>query len=356
MYNTIMSPINYGGILLKNRIIFAPTTMGLSEEELIQKLRAIGSGGCAMIIIGDVPVSPWSKEPSLYEPDGFAYYARLAEEVHETQCRICAQLYLSDSTAPDGRGRLRPIGKNELKDYIFRLPADELRKYAAMFGEAALLAQRAGFDMVQVLGDRMLGSLCSAIFNGRRDDYGGNVENRARFAAQCVRAIRSRFPGLPIDYKLTVRQENPHYGNAGVLLDEIPDFVPILERAGVTSFHVTLANHCGLDDVIPAARHLYFGAEGCFLKFCDVVRSCTELPVCGVGGLTDPDFIEEQLASSRMDCAAMSRQLIADPDWVSKVCGGRAERIRRCTRCNGRCVQGMMNQSGVHCRYDELPR
>ena len=56
MYETILSPIHYGGMQLKNRIIFAPTTFGLSDEEYLAKIRAIAQGGCAMIIVGDVPV------------------------------------------------------------------------------------------------------------------------------------------------------------------------------------------------------------------------------------------------------------------------------------------------------------
>lgn len=69
---------------------------------------------------------------------------------------------------------------------------------------------------------------------------------------------------MPIDFKLAVRQENPHYGNAGILLEELPVFVPLLEQAGVTSFHVTLANHAQLSDTIPPANHPLFAAEGCF--------------------------------------------------------------------------------------------
>ena len=56
MYETINSSVNYGGLELKNRIIFAPTTFGLSDEEYFEKIRRIAAGGCAMVIIGDVPV------------------------------------------------------------------------------------------------------------------------------------------------------------------------------------------------------------------------------------------------------------------------------------------------------------
>ena len=96
----------------------------------------------------------------------------------------------------------------------------------------------------------------------------------------------------------------------------------------------TLADHAALTDTIPPASHPYFGAQGCFLKYCDEVRALTRLPVCGVGGLTDPDFVEAQLKIGRIDCAAMSRALIADPDWPKKAAQGRAGEIRRCVRCN----------------------
>lgn len=198
----------------------------------------------------------------------------------------------------------------------------------------------------------MCGSFSSTMFNHRTDEYGGSPENRARFAVEAVTAIRRKLPDIPIDYKLAVRQEDPHYGNAGVLAEELGTFVPLLEQAGVTSFHVTLANHSKLDDTIPSAKHPQFGAEGCFLPFCDAVRQYTKRPICGVGGLTSPEFVEQQLASGRIDCAAMSRQLIADPDWVGKAMSGQAEEIRRCVRCNKRCLGGLMEHQGVHCIYE----
>ena len=97
MYETIQSPVNYGGLQLKNRIIFAPTTFGLSDEEYFEKMRRIAEGGCAMIIVGDVPVGKSTFEKSLFDKKGFAYYQKLTEIAHSNNCRICAQLHQSDS-------------------------------------------------------------------------------------------------------------------------------------------------------------------------------------------------------------------------------------------------------------------
>ena len=77
MYENISSPLNYGGLPLKNRIIFAPTSLGLPQEEQVERLRRIAAGGCAMIIIGDVPVLPHGFGPSLYSKKGFAFYKKI---------------------------------------------------------------------------------------------------------------------------------------------------------------------------------------------------------------------------------------------------------------------------------------
>ena len=79
----------------------------------------------------------------------------------------------------------------------------------------------------------------------------------------------------------------------------------------------------------------------------------TDRPICGVGGLTDPDFVEAQLSSGRIDCAAMSRQLIADPAWPKKVAEGDLAHLHRCVRCNRKCLGGMMAHQGVHCIYEK---
>lgn len=364
MYEMINSPLDYGGLTLKNRIIFAPTSMGLPRHELLERLGRIAAGGCAMIIIGDVPVLPGGFVPSLYTAKGQDFYRSLADVVHREGCRLCAQLHQSDShfkamlryvpgvlTGRISREELRPLLNQQVGPYITGLPVERVKEITEAFGTAAELALQAGFDMVQVHGDRMCGSFSSALFNHRTDSYGGSTENRARFAVEAVSAVRRRLPEVPIDYKLAVRR--PPYGRAGVLEEELPIFVPMLEAAGVTSFHVTLADHGDLRDTISPKDHPAFGAEGCFLPLCDQVRGLTRLPVCGVGGLTDPKFVEEQLRSGRIDCAAMSRQLIADPDWPRKVSAGRAEEIRRCVRCNKRCLGGMMAHQGVHCIYEE---
>lgn len=365
MYDLLSSPVDYGGLMLKNRVIFAPTTLGMSEEAQIQFLGRVAAGGCALIIVGDVPVGKHSFGPSLFSKKGFEHYQRLADAVHAHGCKLCAQLHQSDS---DVRAMLKCVPgllthqmtpdemRKKLNEavgpYITRLPVHKVQEITASFGPAAERAMEAGFDLIQIHGDRMCGSFSSTVFNHRTDEYGGSAENRARFAVEAVEAVRRCLPEVPIDFKLAVRQEDPHYGNAGIWKEELPVFVPLLEAAGITSFHVALANHSDLTDTIPPANHPVFGQPGCFLPFCDAVRPLTNGSLCGVGGLHDPDFIEEQLQAGRIDCAAMSRQLIADPEWPNKVFSGRIQELKRCVRCNKACLGGLMAHQGTHCIYE----
>ena len=182
-FETISKPISYGGLLLKNRIIFAPTTMGLRQKEYFERIRQLAAGGCAMIIIGDVPVGACKFAPSLFSRKGFAYYRQLADIVHAYDCKLCAQLHQND-TVMSGMFKYLPqiiSGKYTQADmrrlmneqtgaYISSLPIQKVKEITAAFGTAAVKAKEAGFDLIQVHGDRMCGSFSSSVFNTRIDE------------------------------------------------------------------------------------------------------------------------------------------------------------------------------------------
>ena len=145
----IGQPVDYGGLVLKNRIVFAPTTMGLGEKAYLQKLEAIAAGGCAMIVIGDVPVSRSRVGFGLFSPGGFARYQRIVRAIHRHDCKVCAQLHQNDTHfggmfryLPDMiRGRvtqaeLRELLNRETGTYISQLPTEKVREITSSFGPA----------------------------------------------------------------------------------------------------------------------------------------------------------------------------------------------------------------------------
>ena len=362
MEEELLSKIKYGNVELKNRMIFAPTTMGLSKKKYFKAIEEIAKGGVGLIIIGDVPVLKSPFMPSLYTKSGFKYYETLANIAHKYDAKICAQLHESDTNLKAmfkympklmlGKIKASDLNKYmnlETSKYISSLSIDKVKNITSSFGKAALKAKAAGFDLVEVHGDRMCGSFTSSIFNKRNDIYGGSLENRFRFAKESIEAIKKADPNIAIDFKLVIRLEDPHYGNAGVTASEVKPFVKCLEAAGVNSYHVTLANHSKLDDAIPSFNHPYFKGEGCFLDIVKLVKDETKLPVCAVGGFNNPLFMNECIKAGRCDTIALARELICDPEFPNKVKSGNEEKIIHCARCNKGCLGGLMHHQGVHC-------
>ena len=154
-YETIASPISYGGAMLKNRIIFSPTSLGNSPDETIEQLRRIAAGGCAMIVVGDVSVLPHGFGSSLYTRKGMAFYQKLTQAVHRENCLVCAQLHQSDSNmramlkyVPGLLSRkitaaqLRELLNREVGPYVTGMPVKKIRRILQGFGGAG---QTGGF-------------------------------------------------------------------------------------------------------------------------------------------------------------------------------------------------------------------
>lgn len=361
MFETLFSPKQIGTVTVKNRLVFAPTTWGLSQEEMLLRYRAIAKGGCGMVAVGDVPARQTPTAPSLQKKKGFAFYTQVAEVIHEGNALASAQLFDSDGNwkallpllpavlckkkTPDD---LRQALNDSVGPYITSLSAKKVKEITTAYGKAAKKAKEAGFDLIQIHGDRMCGAFLSTLFNNRSDRYGGSLAHRLTFALEAVAAAKTA--GLPVEMKFVVRTET--YGKAGLLAEEVAEAVRLLEMAGVDSFHVTLANHSALTHTIPPKTHPAFGAEGCFLPFASLVKQAATVPVCTVGAWQHPQQMEECCKKGEADFFAMSRQLICDAAWCEKVRTGQLDQIKYCVRCN-RCVDSLMQHKGTRCIFEK---
>lgn len=368
-YPTLFSPISLGGLTLKNRIVFGPASLGPGRELYFHKIRQIVQGGAGLIITGGLSVIPRRGRDSLYSSKGFAFYQSLTEMVHKQGAKICAQLYVPRTSLPVPFYRLPALAlgrisapelfllrRKALTRKISRLSRRRILYLLAQFVRSAQLAQEAGFDMIQIQGDGLCADFANSQTNHRSDHYGGTAVNRSRLACQVVWTVKRAVPHMPVDFRLVLRQENPPLGSSGILVRELPVFIPRLERAGADSFHVSLS---GLFDrpesAIPTSDHPLLGQEGCFLSFARELKNLSSRPVCAAGGLTDPDFLEHHLDAGTMDLASMTRQLIADPQWPAKAASGNSASILYCIRCNQECVKGPGHPQGGGCIYDRLP-
>ena len=352
MYETILSPINYGGLQLKNRIIFAPTTFGLSDEEYLARIRSIAEGGCAMIIVGDVPVGKSKFEKSLFDSKGFAFYQKIVEIAHDADCKVCAQLHQSDSNllamfkyipglllkkiTPD---QLREKLNAEVAPYITNMSQRKIHEIISGFGKAAALAKQAGFDMVQVHGDRMCGSFSSAIFNHRADEYGGSAENRFRFVGECLTAIRQ---AVGADYPVLIKVNTNCAGDADeAYAQDILYFCRQFQALGADAIELSGYNWIGLGKKKVPTFYLDRAAQ---------IRKEVTIPLILVGGVRGPESIQKILDAG-IDFVSASRPFICQPDFLKHLEAGEDSACIGCTKCLG----NIWAKEGRRCVKHEIP-
>src|SRR6185437_13436757 len=162
--------------------------------------------------------------------------------------------------------------------------------------------------------------------NRRTDDYGGSLENRARFGLDILRAAKAAVR-IPVIFRISVD-------------DYFPDGMPEADgikvavwagQAGADALHVAAGHYRSLPSaarMIPPMEY----PDATFLDYAAQVKRRVTVPVIAVGRLGDPQLAADAVASGKADFVSLGRTLIADPDWVAKVTRG--DPIRRCLACN----------------------
>lgn len=360
--NQLLSPICIGTMELKNRIVMAPTSMILSLEEKIDFLGRVADGGAALIYIGDMGVEyipNMKSDINLFTPNGLEGCRRIVERLHQGGAKAGAQLYLWDydmeqyfALAKSGatREEMSSFKNDHIEEYVTDMSLERVEEIIDHFAQAAKAAKDVGFDMVQVLGGHVISSFSSGYINHRKDAFGGSTEKRAALACEIVKAIRKEVgEDYPIEYKIPIHDDAVPCGQGGPELKELSVFVKQLEFAGVNAFQAAMGNRLNINDTVPPKSHADFKGEGCFLYISDVIKKYTNLPVSCAGKFSDPKKNQECIESGRLDYIGMSRQLVADPEWVNKVADGKEDDITRCIFCNRGCLGSLLSREKFHC-------
>ena len=222
---------------------------------------------------------------------------------------------------------------HDMQHFVNEASVEQLTQIKEAIAASAARAQQAGIDAIEVHGDRLVGSLCSAILNKRTDEYGGSFENRVRYALEVVAAIKEAAPQLMVEYKLPVIMENPDgtpRGKGGLQPDEACEFAKLLESAGIDMIQVAQANHTGnMGDTIPPMGAMPYNWT---LPVAERVKALVSVPVATVGRVVSVEAGEKILEDGSADIVAYGRSLMCDPDIALKAATG--EPIRECLNCN----------------------
>lgn len=188
------------------------------------------------------------------------------------------------------------------------LSKEEIKKVVEAFKKGAERAVKAGFDFIEVHGAHgyLINEFLSPLSNKREDEYGGNIENRARFLDEVLKAIKEV---VPKDMPIVLRVSASDFTEGGNTPEDISNIINLVKHQGVDLINVSAGA------VVPAKINLYPGYQ---VKFAEVVKRETEIPVMAGGLILDRKMIEEILGNERSEFVFLGRLLLRDPYIVLK--------------------------------------
>lgn len=346
-YPNLASPITINGVTFKNRIFGAPMSNPeldpdchmRKEDRAFHENRA--SGGLASVAIGlgivDAVGRTHTKEVTLYDVMSLPSLKEMANAMHHHNCNAVMELahggkYANArSHAETHEAALGPNDETNPEGLPVRsMTEEDIYRVANCFAEAAKLVKEAGFDMVLVHGGHgwLLGQFMSPSMNFRTDQWGGSLENRMRFPLLVISKIREAVgPKFPIEYRMS----GAEFTEGGYGIEEGVEMAKMLDGK-VDIIHVSAGVHED-PDVFVITHPSMFIEHGCNVFLAAEIKKHVKTPVATLGGLNDPDMMEEIIASGKADIVEIARQSICDPYFPEKAFSGNKDDITKCCRC-----------------------
>jgi 2,4-dienoyl-CoA reductase (NADPH2) len=218
---------------------------------------------------------------------------------------------------------------------------EDIQTVQKAFCDAALRAKKAGFEGVEIIGSAgyLITQFLSPLTNKRTDEYGGSLENRARFPRQILEMLRD---ALGPEFPLGIRMAGNDFVPGGTTDAETPDIARIYEKAGADIINVTGGWH---ESKIPQLP-MDLPRSG-FSHLAWNIKQAVSIPVMASNRITTPDQAEGILRDGLADMVNLGRVLIADPFWPRKAKNGTPEEIRPCVACSQACPASEMCGPGL---------
>lgn len=354
LFPHLFTPGKIGSLTLKNRIMKAPQSSGMSNmdgtvsERLVRYYRQQAAGGAGMIIVeyayvDDIGAKSAHCHLGISSNEHIPGLAWLAENIREQgavpaiQIEHCGrQKFLGTQPicAPSAIPWPKLWDQYGVQAVPHVLTIEEIQDIVHAFGDAALRAKQAGFELVEIHGAHgyLLTNFFSPTTNHRTDLYGGSLENRMRIYVEIVRDVRKK---VGPDFPVTIRLSGTDYEPDGFPIEDTIELAKVLEKEGIDAFHISGGDHhTMIHQVSPMAIdvcHNVWAAEA--------IKKVVHVPVIASGSITLPEYAEEIIASGKGDFVGLGRPLWADPEWPLKAMEDRPEDIRPCIRCNEGCLE-----------------
>ena len=348
-YPHLCSPITLGRTTFRNRMFSAP--MGGTDiandgcigpkSTAFYELRA--KGGAGAVTVSELMVHPKTDGSHAYHLDesilnslASATYTADAIRRHGaipsielSHSGMFAGTYMTDKSKQKSLSQWGPSDTVRADGVqVKALTKDMIDEIVGAYAHVAGLVKRAGFEMLMVHGGHgwLINQFLSPMFNKREDEYGGPIENRARFAIEVLKAIREAVgPFFPIEFRMS----GAEFVDEGYGIEEGIEIAKLVEPY-VDLIHVSAGTYQKTFGITHPSmftdhgRNVFLAAE---------IKKHVSKPVATIGGLSDPEQMEEIIASGKADVVYMARQLLADPFLPRKVTENRDGDIVKCLRC-----------------------
>jgi 2,4-dienoyl-CoA reductase-like NADH-dependent reductase (Old Yellow Enzyme family) len=402
MTDPIFQPLQFRSLTVKNRIFRSNISGrldnydGSGNQARINWEVKFAAGGAGAIMSSFVPVQLRGRimpnYATIHEDTRIPFWRKLGEAVHAHDCKYILQLS-HGGRQRDVPGVEYPVGlsSTDRADPLHgfecqRMTIADIKETVAAFAEGARRARDAGLDGVELHGANgyLITQFLSPAINDRTDDYGGSLENRARFVLDIVKAIRAR---VGRDFHLQMKISAEDHNNAllylrleqvGTILSDSVQVCKWLVDAGVDSIHVSTGNSfphprnpAGTDlpmDVLSHTyeqlassgkhtfrnlvlfrgaltgdlfRHMWLSAgvpadqiEGLNLPAARQIKQHVPVPVICTGGFQTASVIRQAITGGDCDAVSIARPLVANNDLPKQFAAGRDRAEKPCTYCN----------------------
>jgi 2,4-dienoyl-CoA reductase-like NADH-dependent reductase (Old Yellow Enzyme family) len=407
----LFEPLKFRNLTIKNRILRSNISGrfdnydGSGTQTRINWELKFARGGVGAIISSFVPVHIRGRIMPNYatidRDERTPFWRELGRQVHELDCKYILQL--------SHGGRQRDVGgieyptglsSTDKEEPLHGFPCErmtpaQIRETVDAFSEGARRAREAGLDGVELHGANgyLITQFLSSAINDRKDEYGGALENRARFVLDIVRGIRQK---VGRDFHLQMKISSTEFNNAlssrekpGNVLDDSIQVCRWLEDAGVDAIHVSSGssfphprNPPGdlpmqeivktYDSMISSGRHAFRNfvlfrswpmnqifhkrwlrargdlIEGINLPDARAIKRAVNVPVICTGGFQTASFIRETLQKGDCDAVSIARSLVANNELVKIFAAGQDRPAKPCTYCNKCLVNVAENPVGCY--------
>src|SRR5688572_9132994 len=352
-YPNLFRPLELGFATLPNRILMGSMHTGLeARPDGMARLAAFyaerARGGAALIVTGgfspnDVGnLGPHRAQFSTV--DDVENHKIIPRAVHAAGGRIALQLLHS------GRYGFheRIVGASALKSPINphtprEMSAAEIEQTIADFAAATRLAREAGYDGVELMGSEgyLITQFLALRTNQRRDEWGGALENRMRFATEVVRRARA---AAGRDFIIVYRISALDLVEGGLESHEVIQLGKSIQAAGATILNTGIGWH---EARIPTIAQAV--PRGGFAWAARRLKQAVGIPVVASNRINAPETAEDILARGDADMVSMARALLADPEFAAKARAGDRAGINVCIACNQACLDHYFTGEPASC-------